>query len=205
TIKMTVRSKRGSPIQGAATSNWPASEGRAGASSGAGNAALRRAVCRTNAATIKPRHATRSRTCLTCASAGRIKNTTRATLSKGALLRRPVRACFRVAHGAFTPYHERPPGAAQLGRFRSFNSQSGRAPSVSFRPLACARFAGSRLDPCKRLLRRRCEVRMVVKIVVPCVDGAFEHEVPDRRAQRRAPPLRRDCVVLRSDQGSGDI
>src|SRR5208337_3213416 len=55
TIKMTVRSKRGSPIQGAATSNWPASEGRAGASSGPGNAALRRAVCRTNAATIKPR------------------------------------------------------------------------------------------------------------------------------------------------------
>jgi hypothetical protein len=48
TIKMTVRLKCGSPIEGAATSNWPANEGRSGASSGfAGNAAQRRAVCRT--------------------------------------------------------------------------------------------------------------------------------------------------------------
>jgi hypothetical protein len=46
---------------------------------------------------------------------------------------------------------------------------------------------------------------MIIKIVVPCIDGAFEHEIPDRRAQRRAPPLRHDCVVLRSDQGSRDI
>ncbi len=39
---------RGSPTPGsAATSNWPTSEGRACASSGPGNPALRRAVCRT--------------------------------------------------------------------------------------------------------------------------------------------------------------
>jgi hypothetical protein len=54
TIKMTVRSKCGSPIQGAATSNRPASEGRAGVSSGfVGNAALSKAACSRNA-TIKP-------------------------------------------------------------------------------------------------------------------------------------------------------
>ena len=37
TINMTVRSKRGSLIEGAATSNWPVNEGRAGASSGLGD------------------------------------------------------------------------------------------------------------------------------------------------------------------------
>ena len=47
---MTVRSKRGSPISGAATSNSPAKEGGAGASSGfAGKAALSKAVCSSNA------------------------------------------------------------------------------------------------------------------------------------------------------------
>ena len=41
-----MRSKRGSPISGAATSNSPAKEGGAGASSGfAGKAALSKAVC----------------------------------------------------------------------------------------------------------------------------------------------------------------
>ena len=44
---------------------------------------------------------------------------------------------------------------------------------------------------------------MVVDIVVPRVDGALEHQIPDCRAQRRAAPLRHNPVALRHDQGGG--
>jgi hypothetical protein len=76
-IKMTVRSKCGSPIEGAATSNWPANEGGGGASSGfVGSAALRRAVCRTYA-TIKPRRRNPIADMARLASMGRAEGSTR--------------------------------------------------------------------------------------------------------------------------------
>src|SRR5208283_761450 len=64
-------------------------------------------------------------------------------------------------------------------------------------------FTRSRLDPCERLSRRRRKLRMVVKIVVPRVDGALKDQVPDRSAQRRAASCRHNGVALRYDQGNG--
>jgi hypothetical protein len=44
---------------------------------------------------------------------------------------------------------------------------------------------------------------MVIKIVVPRVDGTLKDQIPDCGAQRRAAPFRHNRVALDYDQGGG--
>ena len=69
--------------------------------------------------------------------------------------------------------------------------------------LSPERFCSSCFNPCQRLSHRRGESRMVIDIIVPCVDVAFKNQVLDGRVQRRATPRWHYLVALRRDQSGG--